>query len=303
MKMHRKINFKFLAYKILFFTSLLYTWSCIEDVPDIDLPKSGPKLVVTSFITPNDTIKVIVTNSMPINYNFSYSYDEIYQEFPPVENALVTIRNTNSDEYVIIPYNPMFSLYMLTPSEFNIEKGEEYELKVKDADQKQVTAKTIVPNDFPELLSISIDTIGTYTWDYDPSETYYDIVVSGFIKDPPGERNFYRSLIALYQCYYDSWMDTTYCYNSEVGRNLFSDLDSDGQNISFKMNFYGMNWDNISIIILSTDEHYYNYHRTLFSWGGDNPFVEPTPIYSNINGGLGVFSSYLQATFEFDDYR
>jgi len=298
-----KINVKSLAYKILFCISLLLTWSCVEDVPDIDLPKTGPKLVVTSFISPNDTIKVLVTKSMPIYYNYSYSYYEPYQEFPPVEDALVTIRNINSDDYMIIPYNPIFGQYILTPSEFIIEKGGEYELKVKDVELKEVTARTVVPNNLPELLSISIDTIGTYTWDYSPSEIYYDIVISGLIKDPAGEKNFYRSLITFYQCFYDSWEDTTYCYTSITGRNLFSDIDSDGQNISFKMNFYGMNWENISIIILSTDEHYYNYHRTLFNWEGDNPFIEPTPIYSNINGGLGVFSSYLKSTFDFDDNR
>jgi hypothetical protein len=48
----------------------------------------------------------------------------------------------------------------------------------------------------------------------------------------------------------------------------------------------------IYIFIGVTDENYFNYHRSVTNFQDDNPFSEPTPVYTNITGGLGVFGSY-----------
>jgi len=45
-------------------------------------------------------------------------------------------------------------------------------------------------------------------------------------------------------------------------------------------------------VLLNVDVHYYKYHKSLSSNNEDNPFAEPTLIYTNINGGLGVFAAY-----------
>jgi hypothetical protein len=41
------------------------------------------------------------------------------------------------------------------------------------------------------------------------------------------------------------------------------------------------------------NEPYYLYYESIrnYSDNSDNPFVEPTPIYGNIKGGLGIFAS------------
>jgi len=49
-----------------------------------------------------------------------------------------------------------------------------------------------------------------------------------------------------------------------------------------------------------TDIHYYNYHRSVFNFDGENPFSEPSPVYSNIEGGLGVFAAFNGSTIEVD---
>jgi hypothetical protein len=44
---------------------------------------------------------------------------------------------------------------------------------------------------------------------------------------------------------------------------------------------------------MNTEEAYYLYHTSIDeNESSDNPFSEVKPVYSNINGGLGVFTSY-----------
>jgi hypothetical protein len=51
----------------------------------------------------------------------------------------------------------------------------------------------------------------------------------------------------------------------------------------------------IRAYLLSTDEAYFRYHRTLNQQrksSADDPFSEPVLIYSNLTGGLGVFAAF-----------
>jgi hypothetical protein len=48
------------------------------------------------------------------------------------------------------------------------------------------------------------------------------------------------------------------------------------------------------------DEAYYQYHRSLFSFEGDNPFAEPVRLYSNVNGGLGVVAGFSMQRVEIE---
>jgi hypothetical protein len=43
-----------------------------------------------------------------------------------------------------------------------------------------------------------------------------------------------------------------------------------------------------------TDQHYYWYHRSVYQQqtSDGNPFAEPALIYTNMQGGLGVFAAF-----------
>ncbi|HPI70784.1 MAG TPA: DUF4249 domain-containing protein [Tenuifilaceae bacterium] len=282
---------KSLAVMFAGFTTIFYTYSCIEDVPDDILPKAEPKLVVESFISPNDTIRVRICKSLPINYNYYLTSDDQYNEFPPLRDASVSIRNTHTGDPVSIPYDSLSGFYVLYPSQFSVEKGQEYELKVNHTELGETIARTRVPSSTPDLLSVKIDTVEVHT--YEGVETDYDLVISGIIKDTGGEKNFYRIIFTFYYCYE---YDYVYCYTDMVEK-LISDTGSDGQELPFTLYIYGYSWQYYKVKILSTDINYYHFHRTLENWSEGNPFVEPTPVYSNIEGGLGIFGSYLEVAF------
>jgi hypothetical protein len=270
----------------IFLLLIFVCFGCLEDVTD--LPSTEPKLVVYSFLTPGDTIKVTVTKSIPLIYNYPSTAWEDY--YPPITDATVTIRNSTSSEATTIPYNIYHSCYMLLPSEFEIEKGQEYVLSVSATGLKPVMGSTIVPTDLPNLQWIRIDTVGGSN---DPQ-----LRISGSVMDIPNEDNFYCLSVVIWQGYYDDWYDTTYYYQYAT-REMFSDFGNDGQEIGFRTQVYGEYWSKMLVFVHSTDENYYKYHKAFYSLSEENPFSEPTPLYTNIQGGLGVFSSYITIPFEY----
>jgi hypothetical protein len=74
----------------------------------------------------------------------------------------------------------------------------------------------------------------------------------------------------------------------------------DGSRIIYKesvSNFsaYYSDYDSalLKIYLYNTEESYYRYHTSLDNYNdGENPFTEVTPVYSNVTGGLGVFTSF-----------
>lgn len=51
--------------------------------------------------------------------------------------------------------------------------------------------------------------------------------------------------------------------------------------------------------VSNSDENYYKYHRSLETSGNDNPFTEPSLVYTNINNGLGCFAAYNTAVLTY----
>jgi hypothetical protein len=65
----------------------------------------------------------------------------------------------------------------------------------------------------------------------------------------------------------------------------------------FELNVVGVNQKAdsafLKVYLLNTDKSYYDYHRSLGNYdSGDDPFTEPSPVFSNVNGGLGIFAAY-----------
>lgn len=266
---------------------------CYEDVPDKYLPTIPPKLVVHSFISPGDTLRVYVAESFPIEYNYTIDYDHWDDyEIPILKDAEVYIRNTTWDHYVKIPYSEAQNSFFFLASEFTVEHGKEYELWVKYPGLPEVFARTTVPTYTPELLSFSVDTLGDDT-------NWFVYVFSGTIQDPSGENNYYRSHFSLSECFYYEGMDEWYCYTN-MYNEFFSDQDNDGGVISFKHIYQGSQWNRYEDHILSCDIHYYEFHKSLSNYNESNIFMEPSPVYTNVQNGYGIFASYTQTVVKYN---
>ncbi|MFP4556122.1 MAG: DUF4249 domain-containing protein [Bacteroidales bacterium] len=281
MRSNHKIYIHKLCLSAILLTAI-FIQSCVKDVENP--PQSEPKLVVTSFITPNDSIKVRVTKSTPINYNTpTNGWDT--NIYPHVTDAQVFIQNTSLNNETTIPYNTEEGMFILAPQDFSIEAGEEYMLRVSANGFETVTAITKLPNNAPDVLWYNIAS----------SENEYETVwdITGSIQDFSDQTNYYFVNIAIKSAYFDSWADTTYI-STYAFRDYFNDAGKDGEEIGFRTDGYSSSDDaEIIIHVQSTDYNYYQYHKMLDYLDYENPFSEPILLHSNVDGGLGIFASYL----------
>lgn len=260
----------------------LLSTGCMEEVTDI--ARVDEKLVVFSFISPNDTIRVDVTKSYPLYLGKVVPWDE--DQFPPLSGATVTLREVISGNAVAVPWNEQEKAYMLLPNDFSVKAGEEYELQVSAPNLPSVVGRTIVPLSKPNMVTCRIDTI------VNKYEGYSELVVVGEILDVEGEDNYYSFEVKTYNAYYD-WEGKLQVYPVMNYQNIFSDEGHDGELLSYES--YGFYYSSYKVQVAFTevDINYYEYHRTLFSdYDNFNPFAEPVIVHSNIDGGMGVFGSF-----------
>ncbi len=260
--------------------------SCDKEVENVKLPETTPKLVVYSYISPVDTIvSVSVAMSVPIFNNTGGTPQDI-------TDATVIISDENGKNAQLI-YNSTIKLYTIPASDFPIVAGETYFLKVS-ANDKIVDASCTVPlNNNNSLQILSLD---SNTNQYNEKE--YTLRVK--YKDTPNQKDYYRlcSVVKLINNNQGELFTTYEKMNFEFGNELIDDNDKDGQTFSFKLKYYYYENEFSSLIdcfkiyLLETDKEYYEFHNSMKNYQGENPFSEPVLIYSNMNGGYGVFGAY-----------
>lgn len=255
--------------------------SCQKDVTNIKLPNSEPKLVVGCFISPQDSlITVTLTRSNPI---FGSGHNASNTN-PPVEDASVIISNGSSS--ISIPYSAGHEKYALLATAFPIIAGQTYSLSISTPKGENVTGSCIVPSSNISSLSIHFADTTNYS---------HKFIVFKW-QDIPNEVNYYK--VTGYAVAVDTITQNDTSYIDSHSRDLINDDQKDG----FELYSMVSGWvddDEMKIValdiyVINIDKNYYNYQHSLDNYVDDDPFAEPTPLYTNIKGGLGVFASYQQ---------
>ncbi|MFM7813194.1 MAG: DUF4249 family protein, partial [Flavobacteriales bacterium] len=107
-----------------------------------------------------------------------------------------------------------------------------------------------------------------------------------------------------YRFVYDAIMDTinNWGYVSRSGEGF---IQSDGTSSPIyheqQVTYYGdfgapQAW---KVYVVLGDESYYRYHKSISNSGYEGPFDEPTLVYSNVEGGLGVFGGFRQIVLDY----
>jgi hypothetical protein len=143
------------------------------------------------------------------------------------------------------------------------------------------------------VSSVELDTLNENEWG--------DVrgILTGYLIDEGGVENYYAAQVFNYSELSDPSSGDAFGYFWYPTRMLISDKGYDGEDIPFRVDFSLAVYENhlVHLYALSVDEHYYRFHRSLDTVGDieENPFFEPTLLYSNVEGGLGVFASYVSA--------
>ena len=266
--------------------ALLLAGGCTKDVDNIKLPTTDPKLVVGCFVSPQASlIAVTLTRSNPI---FGPSHSNTNSS--AVEDATVIL--TDGTNSVNIPYNNGNSQYEMSTAAFPIVAGQTYSLSVSTPKGENVSGSCTVPASSINALTVDFtDTISTNSKK-----------ITVHWQDISGEVNFYRVIGQLVSLDTFNTLDTTFDYM--YGGNLFNDHDKDGNEMYAKLEGYPSWGPDLKLIaydvyMLNIDAEYYKYQNSLDHYTYNDPFSEPSPLYTNIKGGLGVFGAYQQLRVRF----
>jgi hypothetical protein len=264
----------------------MFLFSSCEQNADVELPEVPPKLVLVGFITPQDTaVSVRVSKSRPVFQSSNVNVNE------SVVDATVTIYGNSTS--IQLPYVFSMEMYSVPIAQFPIIPGNEYRIEVSAPGMETVTATTTVPGnppaDFTASMTYTIDSSNIYNWMYSAS-------LSTSFTDFPAEGDYYR--LVGKSVVIDQFASDTMRWNAGtefiIDANGGSGLVSRSRNYEFGMSSPssgGPTLYALDVYLMHCSEEYYEFHRALADYsGGDDPFSEPTLMYTNVTGGFGVFA-------------
>lgn len=266
----------------IFLLALVIFAACTKEA-DIKLPEPEVKLVVTSFISPEDTVISAVIRSSRPKY-VSYSGPEL--ESDVVTDAVVSISGPGGS--VTLPFDEFTNAYLITASAFPITAGSTYSIYASTADGKSVWAQTTVPANTLAITSFSGQSTrrDVYSADY---EFWFEAA------DIPGETNY----VALYHRQNRQDQDSLFGW-IDYGRGTFYN-DENQPRKSYYERVTGSTYQQDSVQELKIDIEALNCSRDFYLYNNSvqeaamnnfNPFADPVMVYSNINNGFGCFGAF-----------
>lgn len=292
---------------IIAFCFLSVFYSCTEDASEevyARLPEYVQKLALTAYVSPDQKQnEVYVTTNLP---RFG---ERIFKDLGNLSFNLYENLNEVTIDTVCKQRDGINYHYYIT--NFRFKEGCKYTLKVSSDAGFEASASCRIPirHDF----DIRVDTSSRKTIDEQGRHLLIPCA-SVSIRDFPGERNFYRMLLS-YKAY-GKQLKATYSKLSgppvatkwqwDAGDIVYNDYDRDGERIILRLiEFDAIDPEStlknaepdsayLRIYLLNTDKPYYDFHASLLDYTtGDDPFTEPSLLYSNVDGGLGIFASYV----------
>ena len=305
---------------------LLLFNNCSKET-ELEIPYSGDKMVVKSLLFPDQTVKVELSKSRPLD-----SLDSVITHY-------ITDANIKFYENDIYIEDLVYNHHYVSPSGYICKAGSEYSIYIHHDNFGSAEASVTIPDPVPIKV---VDTFSVNIF-YKFRAVEETIILSGLksvlctkieINDPLGEKNYYIldidiPLVIEFQVpggypppgiysvpvSYDSeekmidgWIGNinTPEFNVKILSAYFPDKMFNGKNFIFtifilKELVLKSETHKIHIKLYSISEGYYYHIKSLQEWkkSKDNPFAEPVIIYSNVVNGMGLLgasSCYTDST-------
>ncbi len=261
----------------------LFLSACWEKA-DVPLPVEGQKMALGAFISPEDTFRMSLIRVEPIQA-------QLPEEPSYILNALVFLSDGQDTTQLIS--DPDFSnLYTIPNGQLPIRAGRRYWLWASAPGYPAIQASCEIPS-----YRLSSQGVLSALTPYTGGNGENLLSSSHTWIDKAGEKNFYR----LSQWLIDSNRVTQRIQDRQLSAGaaeLVSDSELDGQRLEQIQNQIFMeprssDFDRfLQLYILTTDEAYYRYHRSVMNYSGDVPFGNQENVYTNVKGGVGIFAGY-----------
>ena len=294
----------------LILLALIVTTSCRKDASYVSLPEFIQKLEVNAFLTPDQTINQIYISSTKRRFGELYGFE-------PTGNLNVVVSDGITEETLDSTITNVFDIgFNFTIQKTPVTAGKTYHIMVISDKGLTAEASCILPQrrDF----RIEVDTNSIKSTDKHGMK-YSTLFANISITDPPGETNYYR-LLYFYQnfiqhyenpksfslrSYLMSETAISHAYQPWEGDKMYNDFGNEGKkfvirSIEFPAEYYAepdpyfvTDSAFLRVYLINADKPYYDFHKSLDNYSlGDTPFTEPSFLYSNVNGGVGIFAGY-----------
>ncbi|WP_424494304.1 DUF4249 domain-containing protein [Salinimicrobium sp. GXAS 041] len=235
---------------ILAFLLLLSAASC-EEVVEVDLEESEPRLVIEASLVWNE-----VDLQTPLYVKLSTTAPYFDEEIPPVENAVVSIHDGFGNKYFFSEIEP--GLYR--NDGFLPNTDATYELEVAYNEEVYFATASFITS--PEIEEIEQDNNGGFTGD--------EIEIRAYFTDPVGKGDHY-----LFRF-----------YNEDLSFQIYDDELIDGnRSFAFFSNEDLESGDEVILELQGISKQFYEYLFLLRSQAGTGggPFqTQPTLVRGNI---------------------
>jgi hypothetical protein len=296
----------------IYISIFLFAASCTQNAGKVKIPKTEKLLVVQSIISPYDqyiSVKVNWTQDYFNNPNQNNTNSW-------VDNCIVQI-SSNGNTYTLAQGNQ--GEYYIDTTTLKIVPGQTYNLYVKEPGGKEATSSCVVPSlTNSDILYMSIDSETTKQGQREQK----NYILNCEIIDDGSKKDYYTLYPATYYYFWEyiqdpnsgniidsTWKEQRQDIYMETDNKFLDDASFNSQVKKVKFNVPGVEiWtprgnsavspklETLELLTIYGDLNYYKYHRSIevFNQNNGDPFAEPTLIYSNISGGIGIFSAYIQ---------
>lgn len=239
----------------------------LENVPVPEIPVKGVVFANINQLSVQPTMEL--TKSKPI-INESTTND--YEVLEGADAKVIV----DGKEY---PFSHLFNEQFGHMGALDLRSGSVVDLVVETVDLGTLKSTVKVPEEISSY-TIKLDSVRR-EW-----EMEYQLIVDIPVTDD--EAHFYR--IEGFADYgadtVEAWGTKEYFTSDNVidgSIRLSTDL------YTWKSEFNGEN-PKLFILLSAITEKHYQYGKVLETYEPDNPFSEPTPLPSNVDGGLGLFT-------------
>lgn len=296
--------------------------SCTKPI-FIDIPNHTPKLVVNAILEPGKDFGVFVGSTTSIN-----SPKNTYEQL--LRDATVTLDKDNGLHYSLFANDSIVTdtlgpfvdplgdtIYYIDSTSWigfflekpiEIKPGDTYRLSVEYHDFQSVSAEVTIPKPV-KITHARLERNALVDFE---GNLYHALNLE--IDDPPSEANFYT--VKLYQVLLDrKSLIPVYAEESIQNMNLdflkgFTDQEFEKSSNIYKIYFRDFSIQGPSLLegggvlgidLFSLSESYYKYEMSIADYSNISNLevgllgAESVHVYSNVEGGFGVFSALTQA--------
>lgn len=271
---------------IFYIAIILIGFSSCEKYIDFDEEIKQPKLVVNGIINPDSTFDIHISRSLSVIDG---------AELSVVENATVNILDENGSLYESLVYDSNGHYLGTSMPQHN----QAYTIEVSAPDFDPVSASTNIP----DLINLnSVDTMGV-----EDVNGLRELKLTITFQDLPNEENYY--MLEVYAADIINgqiFLNPMFLRSDDVTLGLGQDGYSDQVFFSDEL-FDGTQKtliiyvedtrdydDYIEVRLTSVTQDLERYYRTLNAYNDTygNPFAQPVQVFSNVEGGFGIFAGY-----------